>query len=92
VHRELAAVRAGGCPLPVQAAGAEFPEMTVLVGRWGQKEGIEQSRERLRASGANAVGATLMESRAQLLPLLEGGTISTRKHEAKPALSTPHSR
>jgi hypothetical protein len=50
-----------------------FPDLKLLVGRWGQKEDAEQTRERLRAAGADAVGLTLLESRVQVLPLLEEG-------------------
>jgi predicted PurR-regulated permease PerM len=49
-----------------------FPELTILVGRWGQKDDLEQMRQRLKAAGASDVGVTLLESRVQVLPLLEG--------------------
>jgi hypothetical protein len=51
----------------------QFPEMAILVGRWGLKGNLEQNRELLLAAGANQVGATLLETRKQVnewLPVL----------------------
>jgi hypothetical protein len=43
----------------------------MLVGRWGQTDNVDKMRERLRGAGADHVAITLLESRAQALPLLE---------------------
>ena len=48
---------------------ARFPELKILVGRWGGAEGIETARELLIRDGADAVGGTLLESREQLARL-----------------------
>jgi hypothetical protein len=37
-----------------------------LVGRWGVKESTEEIRDLLRASGADHVGTTLVETREQI--------------------------
>ena len=50
---------------------SHFPDLTILVGRWGQQDDLEQVRQRLKAAGASDVGVTLLESRVQVLPLLE---------------------
>jgi predicted PurR-regulated permease PerM len=50
---------------------AHFPELKILVGRWGFKDNLERTRERLQAAGADHVATTLIESRNQLLPLVQ---------------------
>lgn len=50
---------------------SRFPDLQLLVGRWGQQDDLEQMRQRLKAAGASEVGVTLLESRVQVLPLLE---------------------
>lgn len=49
---------------------SHFPDLKILVGRWGFKENIERTRQRLLDAGANHVATTLAESRCQLLPLV----------------------
>ena len=49
---------------------ARFPGIKILVGRWGDNGQSEQDRAPLLAAGANAVGTTLRESRAQMLEQL----------------------
>ena len=49
---------------------ARFPGIRILVGRWGDNGQSEQDRAPLLAAGANAVGTTLRESRAQMLEQL----------------------
>jgi hypothetical protein len=48
-----------------------FPELKILVGRWGIEGGKERSREVLLEAGANQVGFTLQESRQQAIQLLQ---------------------
>jgi predicted PurR-regulated permease PerM len=48
---------------------AAFPELKILVGRWGPPGFGGDGAEPLRAAGADAVGATLQESRDQLYQL-----------------------
>lgn len=55
-----------------------FPELKILVGRWGQKDDLEQMRERLKAAGASDVGITLLESRVHVQPLLEVPAVPPR--------------
>jgi predicted PurR-regulated permease PerM len=65
---------------------ARFPEVKILVGRWGFKGDAEPNREQLREAGADLVATTLAEARDQLstwLPVLgsvlpqprEGGNV-----------------
>jgi AI-2E family transporter len=60
-----------------------FPDLKILVSRWGQKDDTERMRERLKTAGADAVGATLLESRAQLLPLLKVDTEQRGNHRSE---------
>ena len=53
---------------------ARFPELRILVGRWGEQPGAAPSAEPLREAGALSVSSTLVETRQQLnsvLPILE---------------------
>jgi hypothetical protein len=50
---------------------SRFPDMTILVGRWGVKENVDQVRARLTSAGATQVGTTLGESRGQLVPTVQ---------------------
>ena len=49
--------------------GARFPEIRIVVGRWGLKRGLHANRERLRQAGVHFVAATLSETRNQLRSL-----------------------
>jgi predicted PurR-regulated permease PerM len=70
---------------------SQFPEMKILVGRWGQTDNLDKMRERLQAAGADHVAVTLVESRAQALPLLETLALP-QPRSRKPALQTADSR
>jgi predicted PurR-regulated permease PerM len=48
-----------------------FPELKILVGRWGLTENVERIRERLLASGADFVATTQIETRNQLVPIVQ---------------------
>jgi predicted PurR-regulated permease PerM len=53
---------------------SRFPDVKIVVGRWGLKGNAEQNREQLRAAGADEVETTLTETRNRLrawLPVLE---------------------
>jgi predicted PurR-regulated permease PerM len=52
---------------------AQFPELKILVGRWGLKTHLQENREHLLAAGADHVATTLLETRDHLktwLPVL----------------------
>jgi predicted PurR-regulated permease PerM/methanogenic corrinoid protein MtbC1 len=54
---------------------ARFPDVKILVGRWGLKADVEVNREQLREAGADLVATTLAEARHKLstwLPILGG--------------------
>ena len=48
---------------------ARFPDLKILVGRWGVEQSVEEVRDLLRASGADRVGTTLVETREQIQEL-----------------------
>ena len=50
------------------------PELKILVGRWAPLELADEADNGLRAVGADHVGATLVETRAELCRLLEVST------------------
>jgi predicted PurR-regulated permease PerM len=50
---------------------SQFADLKILIGCWGLKQDLEQTRKRLIAAGADQVGATLLETRDQLVPLIQ---------------------
>src|SRR5262245_35280506 len=50
---------------------AQFPELKIVVSRPGPIENLEKTRQRLLAAGADVVTSSLLETRAQLLPLIQ---------------------
>jgi predicted PurR-regulated permease PerM len=58
------------------------PELKILVGRWGQKDVPPRDLERLTRAGAAHVAVTLLESRQQLLPLVQVASRAPREEEA----------
>jgi predicted PurR-regulated permease PerM len=49
---------------------ARFPEVKIVVGRWGLTGGVEANREQLQDAGADLIATTLLETRSQLNSLL----------------------
>lgn len=56
---------------------ARFPDLKILVGRWGAGDGFDHARARLIAAGANLVGATLAQSLEQAVPLVQAAAHAT---------------
>jgi predicted PurR-regulated permease PerM len=50
---------------------ARFPALKIVVGRWGLEENVEGVRERLLAAGADHVVTTQLETRNQVVPLIQ---------------------
>jgi predicted PurR-regulated permease PerM len=50
---------------------AQFPDLKVIVGRWGLSENSERVREKLISAGADQVVTTLIEARSRLTPLIQ---------------------
>jgi hypothetical protein len=50
---------------------ADCPDVKVVIGRWGQKENVETTRERLRSAGASVIALSLLETRDQIVPLIQ---------------------
>ena len=49
---------------------ASFPDLKILVGRWGLTENLERNREQLLSAGVYDVGVTLEETRNQVMALV----------------------
>jgi predicted PurR-regulated permease PerM len=65
----------------VKRLRAQFPDLRILVGRWGQAENVEQMKARLREAGATEVATTLLETRSAVLPVARFAAL----HEEAPA-------
>lgn len=55
-----------------QRLRSQFPELRIVVGRWGRRRDPGRDREALLAAGADRVVTTLREARAQLAQLTPG--------------------
>jgi predicted PurR-regulated permease PerM len=49
---------------------ARFPEVKIVVGRWGLTGSVEANREQLQDAGADLTATTMLETRSQLNSLL----------------------
>jgi hypothetical protein len=49
---------------------SRFPEVKIIVGRWGLTGGVEANREQLQDAGADLTATTMLETRGQLNSLL----------------------
>ena len=49
---------------------ARFPEVKIVVGRWGLTGSVEANREQLQDAGADLTATTILETRSQLTSLL----------------------
>jgi predicted PurR-regulated permease PerM len=82
----LAALPPGGLSMTrylCKRLRAHFPNLKIVVGCWGHEVSLPQMRERLLAVGANAVGATLLETQNQIVPLVQ----AARHQQVPPAES-----
>ncbi|MDQ6620641.1 MAG: AI-2E family transporter [Pseudomonadota bacterium] len=77
----IAAVPPGGVAqarLLCLRLSAAYPEVKLLVGRWGATGEVDKARDQLAAAGAHAVGLTLESTLAELAVLRAlGGSVST---------------
>jgi hypothetical protein len=66
---------------------ARFPDLRIVVGRWGLRENVTNARRQLEAAGADYVGVTLVETREHLqrVHALEPPTLRPRD-EPEPAV------
>ena len=63
---------------------ARFPEVKIVVGRWGLTDDVEANREQLQDAGADLTATTMLETRSQLnslLPILTQNRESPRRAE-----------
>ncbi|HEY1860299.1 MAG TPA: hypothetical protein VGG61_08090, partial [Gemmataceae bacterium] len=49
----------------------QFANVKILVGRWGQSEGVERVTERLKNAGADFVATSVEDTQKQMAPLLQ---------------------
>jgi len=49
---------------------AKSQDLHILVGRWGQDD-LQPAKQRLQAAGANLVADTLLDTRKELIPLMQ---------------------
>jgi hypothetical protein len=56
---------------------ARFPELKIVVGRWGSKENTEETLAQLRSDGADYVGTSLRETRDEVMRLVQQVTSLT---------------
>ena len=49
---------------------ARFPDVKIIVGRWGLTGGVDANREQLQDAGADLTATTMLETRSQLNSLL----------------------
>jgi predicted PurR-regulated permease PerM len=61
---------------------ARFPEIKIVVGRWGLTGNVEADREQLQDAGANLTATTILETRSQLASLLSMLVIGQAKAKA----------
>jgi predicted PurR-regulated permease PerM len=50
---------------------ARFPQVKIVVGRWGVKSNVEKNREQLQAAGADYVAFSLAEGQTQLTSAIQ---------------------
>lgn len=50
---------------------ARFPQVKILVGRWGISDGLENAKSSLTSSGADRIATTLLEARDYLAQLVK---------------------
>jgi predicted PurR-regulated permease PerM len=58
-----------------------FPDLKIIVGRWGGPDGTDRTRAHLNEAGADLVLTTLLETRAQLAPLIQALSHTSPKPE-----------
>ena len=68
---------------------AQSPGVKILVGRWGQDEKGEKTEDRLRATGADTITTSLLATREQLLPLVQGVAVPSSSSSASSAAAEP---
>jgi hypothetical protein len=72
---------------------SQCPAVKIVVGRWGEVENVERMEKRLRAAGADYVATRWLETRAQVVPLLQVAAVATPGPEqGVPKAELAHSR
>ena len=61
-----------------------------MVGCWGLNEDVKPTMERLRTAGADLVSAELLETRAQLLPLIQEAALKRAAAAPEAAAKVVH--
>jgi predicted PurR-regulated permease PerM len=71
---------------------ARFPDLRIVVGRWGRTDPTHDVREPVLAAGADLVGTTLVETRDQILTLSSLVARPSTDGEPRPSLAALSSR
>ena len=73
---------------------ARFPQLKIVVARWGQRSGVDAMREQILASGADHFGTSLEETATQLVQLAQflRPPATANPPNDGPAVSAPVSR
>ncbi len=61
-----------------------FPDLKILVGRWGATDDSGRIQDRLSSAGADFVACTFEESRSQIVPLLQVAASTEAQPARKP--------
>jgi hypothetical protein len=64
---------------------ARLPNLKIVVGRWGFKENTEETLAHLRADGIDYVGTGLLETRDEVMRLVQ--EVSSLTPEATPTVA-----
>jgi hypothetical protein len=67
---------------------ALFPQLKIIVGRWGVTRESDESRSSLRSAGADQVGTSLLQTRDQILNLRQLISGIEKSSDAAPAGSS----
>ena len=65
---------------------ARFPELKILVGRWGLDGAVDKARDPLIAAGADEVATSLAETRDQVATFVS--ILASREHQSRPDAGT----
>ena len=63
---------------------ARWPEVRIVVGCWGLREDVKPTMERLVTAGADLASAELLQTRDQLLPLIQEAALKRAARQEQP--------
>ncbi|HSF47342.1 MAG TPA: hypothetical protein VLA73_03165, partial [Burkholderiales bacterium] len=66
---------------------SRFPDLKIVVGRWGLEQDLEKKRQQLLSAGADQFGTTLQETRNQIETLAQ--LVAAPRPQAAAPLTDP---